>query len=251
MQALQREVPQTGPQGWEHAYAHRAGTPLPQTWATRLVHRLVMTYGTRFWQAYEGIGEVELAQHWARELAGFTGAEIAAGLAACKTRPWPPTLPEFMALCRPWMDAQVAFQQAVAGMSAMRKGEIGNWPHPAVYWAAVRVGTHDVLACGWQTMRNRWEAALAEVLAQGAWHPIPAPAAQLPAPGATSLGRDEAQRLMAQVRQVTGQTALPGSHVTDHKAWARKILADPKNRAAAAIRMARQALGLDSQGVPA
>jgi len=233
---------------FDHA-APRAALRLD--WAERLIERMRALYGAQFARQWESVAPDRLSQIWAKELAGFTGAEIAAGLAACKTRPWPPTLPEFMALCRPWLDAQVAFQKAVAGMSAMRKGEIGNWPHPAVYWAAVRVGTHDVLACGWQTMRNRWEAALAEVLAQGAWHPIPAPAAQLPAPGKTSLGRDEAQRLMAQVRQVTGETAMPGSHVTDHKAWARKILANPKGRAAAAIRMAQQALGLDTEGVPA
>jgi len=251
MQALQCEPPKTGPQGWADVYADHAGNPLPHAWAIKLIQRLVMTYGTRFWQAYEGITEAELAQHWAEELASFEGAEIAAGLSACKTRPWPPTLPEFMALCRPWMDAEVAFRQAVAGMTARRKGETGHWSHPAVYWTAVRVGTHDLLACGWQTMRNRWETAFNEVLAQGQWHGIPAPAVQLPAPGESTLTRDQAHSLAAQVRQMTGQTPAPASNVKDHKAWARRILANPKGRTITVVRMAQQALELDAEGMPA
>lgn len=38
---------------------------------------------------------------WAKGLAGMTGEQLAAGLKACIVRadPWPPTLPEFRALC--------------------------------------------------------------------------------------------------------------------------------------------------------
>ena len=38
---------------------------------------------------------------WAKGLAGLTGRQLGAGLEACITRadPWPPTLPEFRALC--------------------------------------------------------------------------------------------------------------------------------------------------------
>jgi len=224
---------------------------LPCGWAERLIERMQALYGAQFARQWESVTPERLPEIWAEELAGFAGAEIAAGLTACKTRQWPPTLPEFMTLCRPWLDAEVAFRQAVAGMTARRNGETGHWSHPAVYWAAVRVGTHDLLACGWQTMRKRWETAFAEMLAQGQWRPVPAPAPQLPAPGAASLSRDEANRLAAQVRQMTGETATPGSNVKDHKAWARRILDNPKGRTIAVVRMAQQALGLDAEGMPA
>jgi len=251
MQVMLREAPQTDPQDWEALYADSIGQPLPPKWAAALIERMQALYGAQFSRQWESIKPERLPQIWAEELAGFSGQEIAAGLAACKTRQWPPTLPEFMALCRPWLDAEVAFREAVAGMSARRKGELGIWSHPAVYWTAVRVGTHDLLACGWQTMRTRWEAAFNETLAEGRWYPVPAPAQQLPAPGAATFTRDEADRLAAKVRQMTGETATPAAGVKDHKAWARRILDNPKGRTPTVVNMARQALGLETEGLPA
>jgi len=249
MHALQREAQQPEPQGLglpcAAVHANGAVNALPQAWAVKLIDALHLTYGTRFLQAWERIDMAKLAWHWGEEMAGFTEAEIAAGLSACKTRPWPPTLPEFMFLCRPWLEPEIAFQQAVKGMMSRRQGKQGYWAHPAVYWTAQRLGEHDMLSGSWQTLKTRWEAAFRHLLAQNDWHPIPAPAVQLPAPGAASLSREEANRLAAQVRQMTGETATPGGNVTDHKAWARRILANPKGRTIAVIRSAQQALGLD------
>lgn len=92
-----------------------APTALPLPWATKLIECLHLLYGTRFSQAWEGIDKAQLAQAWAEELAGFTGEELATGLAACKSKPWPPTLPEFIVLCRPWLEPEAAFRAAVAG----------------------------------------------------------------------------------------------------------------------------------------
>jgi len=246
MQALQREAPQPEPQGLGQpcaaVHANGAVNALPQVWAVKLIDALHLTYGTRFLQAWERIDMAKLAWHWGEELVGFTEAEIAAGLAACKTRLWPPTLPEFMLLCRPWMEPEIAFQQAVKGLMARQQGKRGYWAHPAVYWAAVKIGNHDMLAGSWQTLKTRWEAAFRHVLAQSNLHPVPEPAQALPAPGAVSLSRDEANRLIAQVRQMTGEMATPGSNVKDHKAWARRILANPAGRTIAVVRMAQEAL---------
>ena len=45
----------------------------------------------------------DAAQTWANGLIGITGPQIAIGFRACIARdePWPPTLPEFRALCLP------------------------------------------------------------------------------------------------------------------------------------------------------
>lgn len=46
-------------------------------------------------------GEASSAGTWAKGLAGITPQQLAAGLEACIVRadPWPPTLPEFRAMC--------------------------------------------------------------------------------------------------------------------------------------------------------
>lgn len=215
---------------------------IPIAWAARLIERMQALYGAKFAQQWDSIAPARLAEIWAEELAGLSGDEIATGLAACKTRPWPPTLPEFIGLCRPWMDAETAFREAVAGMAERNGGGMGKWSHPAVYWAAVRIGAHDLLSTGWQAMRTRWEAALRDVMAQGRWHPIPAPALQLTAPGGATTSRAQAQGFLDQIKRDTGMSAMPASGVEDTKAWARRILANMAGRTATVVDMAKRAL---------
>lgn len=206
----------------------------PVPWAIRLLGRLHAMYGSKFLQLWEGIERCDLAKTWAEELTGFTGEEIAVGLAACRSRPWPPTLPEFIGLCRPWTDPETAFREAVLGMSERNGGAMGTWSHPAIFWAAVRIGAHDLLNSGWQAMRGRWEAALRDVLGQGSWKPIPEPATALPAPGEAMPSRED-------VREFARQ-AKPAAKVRDHKAWARKILDAPQGRSPTVLDMARRGL---------
>lgn len=60
-------------------------------------------YGHRWVSSY---GADDDGDTWLRGLQGVTGAEIAAGLETCCSRgeAWPPSLPEFRALCRPPKD---------------------------------------------------------------------------------------------------------------------------------------------------
>ncbi|WP_368641745.1 hypothetical protein ABRZ08_13070 [Castellaniella ginsengisoli] len=214
-----------------------APTPLPLTWATKLIERLHLLYGTRFSQAWEGIDKAQLAQAWAEELAGFTGDELAVGLAACKSRPWPPTLPEFIVLCRPWLDPETAFRIAVAGMQDRRSGKPGNWPHPALFWAAVEVGGYDMVLHSYQTLKSRWETAFSVHMGQGAWEDIPAPTPVLSGPSSQPASREQ---IDASVQEMAATAA--NSKPRDPKAWARKILANPKGRTQAIVEMAKRAL---------
>lgn len=70
--------------------------PLPELWAAMLA-----TYGHRWASAYGQNPNGVAAATWAAALAGFTPAQIADGMRACLTfgDGWPPTLPEFRALC--------------------------------------------------------------------------------------------------------------------------------------------------------
>lgn len=56
-------------------------------------------YGHRWVSSY---GPDDSDDTWLRGLGGITPREVAAGLSACVDRadPWPPTLPEFRAMCR-------------------------------------------------------------------------------------------------------------------------------------------------------
>lgn len=137
------------------------------------------------------------------------------------------------------MNPETAFREAVLGMSERNGGAMGTWSHPAIFWAAVRIGAHDLLNCGWQAMRGRWEAALRDVLGQGSWKPIPEPATALPAPGEAMPSREDAREFARQ--------AKPAAKVRDHKAWARKILENPQGCSLTVTTMAKRAL--EMQGV--
>lgn len=215
-----------------------AKTALPDAWVDKLIQKMKIFYGAKFAQQWDSIDPKVMRAEWAEELGGYTGPELSAGLTACRTRTFPPTLPEFMALCRPPINPEVAFHEAVKGLSDRRKGERGSWTHPAIYHATIEVGQHDILNCTYATMRGRWEKALAGQLAKGEWAGIPDAVMALPEPKKTELTNEQAQQAMnklgaGNVLKKTGR---------DHKAWARKILADPKGRSPTAITMAKRAL---------
>ncbi|CAB3904617.1 hypothetical protein LMG26858_04415 [Achromobacter anxifer] len=187
-----------------------------------VVAELRLMYGSKFAQAWEGLTPREVKDAWNQKLAGYTEAEARVGLVACLSRDWPPTLPEFMRLCRPWTVPEVAFHDAVAGMNARRRGEIGNWPHPAIYWAAVAVGTHDLLNCGYAVLKARWERAFSEELARGQWHAVPTPAPALPAPGATRATKEDAEKAL----RAMGAGAIMNESGRDPRRGAKRILAE-------------------------
>lgn len=199
-----------------------APRPKPVVFATRLIERMKALYGAKFSQQWGDIDPVRLAHIWAEEIADYTAEEIQRGVTSCRGRTFPPTLPEFLGLCRPTLNPEAAYHEAVAGMSARSCGAIGHWSHPAVYWAAQRVGAHDLLNMGWQAIRSRWEYALRDVMAQGRWESVPPSRQALAAPGGTVSTRAQAQAFLDEIKQCTGR-AVP-ARVTNHRAWARRIV---------------------------
>lgn len=213
---------------------------LPTRWAAKLILRMQALYGAAFTRQWEGLDPDSMAQCWAEELAGYSAEEIRRGLDGCRTSKFPPTLPEFLTMCRPPIQPEVAFHEAVSGMVARRRGEIGSWSHPAIYWAAVRVGNTDMLGMGYGALRARWEGALREMLAAGRWAPIPQPALALPAPGSGLTDRAEASARLAEL----GASGLLAKRGTP-KAWTQRILerdASDRRPATAVVAMAQAAL---------
>lgn len=63
--------------------------------------RMAEIYGHRWTSGYGEDPDGPAAQTWAKGLAGLRPDQLAAGLTTClaSADPWPPTLPEFRALC--------------------------------------------------------------------------------------------------------------------------------------------------------
>lgn len=77
----------------------KPSTVLPNAWIERIWERMTAMYGHRWVSAH---GERDDGT-WSAGLGDVTGDEIAHGLSACLSRedPWPPSLPEFRAMCKP------------------------------------------------------------------------------------------------------------------------------------------------------
>lgn len=212
-------------------------TPL-QAWVEKLLTYMLACYGKRFTDQWVMVQHHDLVDVWAQELEGLTHAELKAGKEALATRDWPPTLPEFKKLCRPAVDAIKAYYEAVAGVQARANGEMGEWSHPAIYWATVPLGV-ELREQSYSQVKARWESSLEQQLAKGAWEPIPKPYVKLAAPGKSTTSTEKAREA---IKQAADQV-LHGFASTE---WARKLLERHKageKLTPTQILFARQALG--------
>lgn len=76
---------------------------IPRHWVDALFRKFIAFYGSAWTQKYGSVGLTidELAEEWSIELGGLSGEEMARGVAACRSLKFPPSLPEFLTLCRP------------------------------------------------------------------------------------------------------------------------------------------------------
>ena len=156
--------------------------PLPKQWIDKLFDKFKARYGSLFVERFGGLPMEVVADEWAHELAGFTGHELQRGLDGCRALKFPPTLPEFMAMCRPPIDAQAAYVEAVRNLALREQGRDADWSHPAIYWASVDIGSYDMRHVGYPGLRSRWEKALDKQLREGNHAPIPPAMKALPVP---------------------------------------------------------------------
>ena len=180
--------------GMASATSRESPASLPERWAEEIFKRMESHYGARWVDALGGFDRERVKQAWGEELAGFLPGEISAGLRACTLRPWPPTLPEFLLLCRPLPDSRADFEQARVQMALRLRGKGDDrWSRAAVYWAAVSIGNYDLQTLSWETLRGRWEYALSTARSEQ----IPEYLAALPPAGQQSVTREVAQKRMA------------------------------------------------------
>lgn len=191
-------------------------TALPSAWIDKLFQRLAGMYGAKWLDLWRGTDLASVKAIWAEDLAGYSGEEIKRGLNSCKSRTFPPTLPEFLTLCRPPLNPENAFHEAITQLAKRKEGH-DKWSHKAIYWAAQAIGSSDMLNSNWSGIGKRWMAVLNEMLAEQNLPEIPAFAVELPPPGKTSVDPEEAKsRIAAVVKSVSAPT--------DYKAWAKKLV---------------------------
>lgn len=157
---------------------------LPEAWIKRLFERMEDRYGTMWADRYGPFPRERVMATWAADLADMSRDELARGVTACLDRPYPPTLPEFRALCRPPIDQETAHAEAVLQLTARQAG-LDRWSSPVVFWAAVRIGSHDMLGGLVSAKSKRWAEALRQAAEEQRCRvlpPIPPARPALPAP---------------------------------------------------------------------
>jgi hypothetical protein len=190
--------------------------PLPTAWIEKLFERMAALYGSKFADMWRGTDPEQVKALWSQELGKLSREEVAKGAQALMTLEWPPSLPQFINLCRPKLDAQKAFTEALNGLMARDRGEVGVWSHPAVFWAAVRVGAFDIKNATYPQIKGRWESALGDELEKSQWPEIPKPVVSLPP---VKVSAEVAQKYLAKMQVHKSES----SHI-DHKRWAKKIM---------------------------
>lgn len=218
---------------------------IPRSWIESLFDKMAFSYGVRFADQWVGISSEGMLRHWAEKLGALSRDELLAGFRMLETRTWPPTLPEFIALCRPQVDPVVAFHEALEQGGRRERGDPDEWSSPAVFWAWRKIGAYDFKHLAYAALKTRWEAALAAELAKEEHEPIPVRMVALPAPGKTALSAEGAQRMVSECKELR---ALGGAQdAGDERRWARKILARKsagESMAIALLESAEQALGI-------
>ena len=156
---------------------------------------------------------------------GITTQMISDALSACrKAYDWPPSLAEFMKVCKPAIDVDAALYEAIDQMRARQQGK-DEWSHPAVFWAAARVGEFDMLGQTFAVLKPRFEAALNAVLKGDNFQPVPPRVPMLQAPGRAESTREYGrQRLDELGASGVVKNVSKGGNLK----WAHRVIADEK-----------------------
>ncbi len=83
-----------------------SSTPSTETRGAWLWRKMMNVYGARFLDMWEGVDVAEMQVTWTEALRGTSREALQRGIAALYHAKHPPTLPEFIDLCRPQQVAQ-------------------------------------------------------------------------------------------------------------------------------------------------
>lgn len=126
-----------------------------------LFSELAAIYGARFADMWRNTDVVHVKAVWAGALAGLKVGEVRLGLIGCRKKPWPPTLPEFLLLCRAEPDYESLFVEAQLQTWQRTRGK-DVWADPMLFWAAYDFGFYELKVASWQMAKTRWMRIVAE-----------------------------------------------------------------------------------------
>lgn len=159
-------------------------------------------YGGRFADMWQGTDIAYVKSLWAKALSGLSMAEIREGLDQCRFKPWPPSLPEFLGLCRPAPDPEKAFVLAQDLVWRRQYGE-DVWPDKALYWTAVEFGFYDLRSMSWPLAKNRFRRIWLEKRdMEAVLPPVPVASLTLVAPGKSLTDTATAKRHLARLKRL-------------------------------------------------
>jgi hypothetical protein len=116
-------------------------------------------YGKAFLDKWGVVSPEKLKTMWAEKLAGLSSAELKRGVEGLEECTFPPSLPEFRRLCRPPVNYEGAFVEAVRESDRRRRDGSDVWSDAAVYWAAQYMGS-ALRELPYERLRARWREAL-------------------------------------------------------------------------------------------
>jgi hypothetical protein len=211
-----------------------AAADLHEAALRRLWRRLTAVYGHKWSSQFGGIDE-EGFTVWSAGLADLGVAAIRRGFGRCLRRPdpWPPSLPEFRALCRFTPEDLGLPAVAMAFQAASQQRPDWSTLHPIIWHARQAIGAwdliHEPLARLWPRFQNVYQSLVERALAGETFAYPPALAAPrlgwdapavVTAPGDA---RAHVQYLLARLRGGAATTPLnPTEEEPPH--------ADPANR---------------------
>ena len=131
---------------------------LPEVWVEKLFNIMEDRYGSMWADRYGAFPRSRVMLTWGRDLSDMSREELARGVELCRDRRFPPTLPEFRELCRPALDYERAFIEAVEQMRLRDEGR-DQWSSPVVFWAAVSMGV-DLKNNHYGAISKRWSSAV-------------------------------------------------------------------------------------------
>ena len=109
-----------------------------------LFHFFLVRYGKLWAERYANLGLTmdEIKAEWQAEINRLTPDELETGIAACRTRTFPPTLPEFVKLC--WIGHPSADEAWALAVKAMDENETVIWTNEIMYaWDRCRAVYED------------------------------------------------------------------------------------------------------------
>lgn len=170
-------------------------TGLQESAIQRLFSRMGRMYLTKWTHSFKGDQDIKnWALEWSQEFVrhGIAPQMVMTAIERCVVEyvDWPPSLPQFIAMCRPKVDYEQAFHDAVRQMHKRQLADPADpdhWPMPAVYWAAVDFGQYELRQASYGQAAARWKRLLDKRMQDGC-PAVPAYVPQLAAPARNAEG---------------------------------------------------------------